>query len=48
MNIKQKVRRKIRQMSIDIFSNFVGFNRLFFLVYTNENDDGKRFRARWY
>ena len=29
-------------------SNFVGVNRLFILIYTNENDDAKRFKARRY
>ena len=29
-------------------SNFVGFNRLFVLVYTNKDDNSKRFKTRGY
>ena len=28
--------------------NFVGVNRLFVLVYSNEDNDSKRFKAKWY
>ena len=50
MNLKQRVRIKIQQMSIDIFSIqiFVGLNRLFFLLYTNQDANSKRFKIRRY
>ena len=50
MNIKQKVRIKIRQINIDIFSNriLVGANRLFLLVYTNESNNAERFNGGRY
>ena len=37
-------------MSIDIFSIqiFVGLNRLFFLLYTNQDANSKRFKIRRY
>ena len=35
-------------MNLDIFSNFAGANRLFVLVYSNRNDDVKRFKAKRY
>ena len=31
----------MRQMSIDILSNFIGFNRFFVLVYSNEDNNSK-------
>ena len=50
MNVKQKVRIKIRQNKYRYFfeSNFVGVNRLFVLVYTNEDNNAKRFKIRIY
>ena len=50
MNIKQKVRIKIRQKILDIFfePNFVGVNKFFVLVYLNKSNDVKRFNARRY
>ena len=35
-------------MNIDIFSNhfFFGVNRLFILIYSNEDDNSKRFKAK--
>ena len=40
----------VRQRSIDIFSNrtFVGVNRLFVLVYSNAEDNTKRYKAQRY
>ena len=40
----------MQQMSIDIFSIqiFFGLNRLFFLVYTNQDVNSKRFKIRRY
>ena len=40
---------KIPQINLDIFSNqiFVKVNRLFVLVYSNQ-DDAKRFKSRRY
>ena len=29
-------------------SKFVGVSRLFVLVYSNEDADSKRFKAKWY
>ena len=48
MNLKRKVRIKIRQMNIDIFSDqfFFEFSRLFVLVHTNEDVTSKRFNAK--
>ena len=46
MNIKQKVRIKIRQTNLE--SNFVGVNRLYLLSYTNEANNTKRFNDRKY
>ena len=48
MNIKQKVKMKIQQISINIFSNqiLLELNRLFVLVYSNEDVDSKRFKAK--
>ena len=50
MNIKQKVRIKIRQKILDIFfePNFVGVNKFFVLVYLNRSNDVKRFNVRRY
>ena len=49
MNIKQKVRIKIQQTSSDkIKSNFVGVNRLFVLVYTNQGDNAERLDGQKY
>ena len=47
MNIKHKVRIKIQQRNF-VGSNFVGVNRLFVLVYTNQDANAKRFNARKY
>ena len=47
MNIKQKVIMKIQQTNSHIFSSQILFkNRLFVLVYTNEANNAKRFKAR--
>ena len=50
MNLKQKVRIKVRKMNIDIFSNqfFWGVNRLFVVVYSNQDDNVKRFKTPRY
>ena len=50
MNIKQKVRIKMQQMNIDILSDqtSVGVNRLFLLVYSNQDGNAKRFKTRKY
>ena len=50
MNIKQKVRIKIRQKILDIFfePNFVGVNKFVVLVYLNRSNDVKRFNVRRY
>ena len=49
MNIKQKVRVKIWQTSIDVFYNeAIGVNRLFLLVYLNWKNDVKRDKSRRY
>ena len=45
MNIKQKVTNEFRSFPKP---NFVGVNRLFVLVYTNEANNAKRFNARKY
>ena len=29
-------------------SNFVGVNRLFVLIYSNQDDNAKRYKAWWY
>ena len=49
MSIQQKVSVKIKEMNIYIYiyiylikSDFVGVNRLFVLVYTNEANNAKR------
>ena len=47
MNIKHKVRIKIQQRNF-VGSNFVGVNKLFVLVYTNQDANAKRFNARKY
>ena len=47
MNIKQKVIMKIQQTNSHIFSSQILVkNRLFVLVYTNEANNAKRFKAR--
>ena len=48
MNIKQKVIIKIQQTNLDFFLNriFLGVNRLFVLVYTNQDAASKRFKAK--
>ena len=45
MNMKQKVTIKIQQKGLDFFLelNLVGVNRLFVLVYTNQDDSSKGF-----
>ena len=50
MNIKQKVRIKIKQLNIDIFSNqiLLELYRLFVLDYLNQDDNSKRFKAKGY
>ena len=50
MNIKQKVRIKIRQINIDIFLKriLVGVDRLFILVYINESNNAERFNGGKY
>ena len=47
MNIKQKLRTKITTNEYRYFlkSNFVGFNTLFVLVYSNQNVRYKRFKT---
>ena len=47
-NKKQKMRIKIQQMNVDVFSNFVGANRLSVLIYLNRENDVKRFKTRIY
>ena len=45
------MRIKLQQINIDTYfleSSFVGVNRLFVLVYTNEANDAKRFNAGKY
>ena len=46
-NIKQKVRIKTQQMNF-LKSNFVGVNKLFVLVYTNEAATAKSCKAEIY
>ena len=50
MNIKTK--RENKNTTNDIYnfleSNFVGVNRLFVLVYSNQDADFKRFKAKRY
>ena len=47
MNIKQKLRTKITTNEYRYFlkSNFVGFNTLFVLVYSNQDVSYKRFKT---
>ena len=48
-NIKQKVRIKIKQMNrYFLVSNFVVVNRLFVLLYPNQDDASKRFTSQRY
>ena len=49
MNIKQKVKLKIQQFTrYFLESIFLGVNRLFILVYSNQDVKFKRFKARKY
>ena len=48
MNIKQEVKIKIQQMSTDILSNFVCFNRLFVSVYSSQDNNSKRYKPKKY
>ena len=49
MNIKQKVKLKIQQFTrYFLESVFLGVNRLFILVYSNQDFKFKRFKARKY
>ena len=53
MNIKQKVRIKMQQINIDIFSNQISLESIVLvlvlvLVYTNQDDNTKRFKTRRY
>ena len=46
INVKRKVRIKVGQMSINTFSNqIVGVNTLFVLIYSNQDNDSKRYKA---
>ena len=47
MNIKQKVRIKAQSTSKDIFfeSKFAVVNRLLVFVYSNQDDNAKRYKA---
>ena len=49
------MRIKIWQINLDIFPNqillesiFAGVNRLFILIYTNQDDNSKRFKGKIY
>ena len=45
INLKQKVKIKARQTSAYYFeSNFLGVNRFFMLVYSNQDDNPKRYK----
>ena len=48
MNIKQKVRIKIRQINIDIFLNrtLSVLTDCFVLIYSNSDDNAKRFKSQ--
>ena len=50
MNIKQKVKIRIKQLNIDIFSNqiLLELYRLFVLDYLNQDDNSERFKAKGY
>ena len=50
MNIRQKVRIKMQQTSIDIllYQTFVGANRLFALSYSYADGHAKRYKSRRY
>ena len=50
LNIKQRSENKNTTNELRCFLeyNFVGINRLFVLVYLNEDSDPKRFKARRY
>ena len=44
MNEKQKAEMKIRQMK----SNFVRYSKFFVLVYSDQDDNAKRFKSQRY
>ena len=50
MNVKQKSENKNTTNKYRYFlePNFVGVNRMFLLVYSNENDSAKRYKTRKY
>ena len=50
MNVKQKSENKntTNKQRYFLEPNFVGVNRMFLLVYSNENDNAKRFKTRKY
>ena len=50
MNVKQKSENKNTTNKYRYFlePNFVGVNRMFLLVYSNENDNAKRYKTRKY
>ena len=51
MNIKQEARIRIQQMNekkYSLKSNFFWSNRLFVLVYSNQDDNSKRFKTGIY
>ena len=50
MNVKQKSENKNTTNKYRYFlePNFVGVNRMFLLVYSNENYNAKRFKTRKY
>ena len=50
MNVKPKVRIKEQQMSIDIFLDKILLELIdhFFLLYSNQDVNSKRFRTRRY
>ena len=51
MNMKQKLRIKMRQISIDLFfliSIFVGVNGLLLLIYLSRDKKVKRFKTQRY
>ena len=49
MNLKQKVNKNTTtEYTYFLESNFVGVNRLFLLVYSNQDNNSKRFKTRRY
>ena len=50
MNIKQKVRKQYTTNEYGYFleSQFVGINRLFVLVYSNQENNAKRYKSQRY